>query len=471
MVEREKNKIDFVLLFLYLILITLGWFNLYATNYDNSATFNILENNVGRQLIWIAVSLFIGFLIIFTNPYFFSSFAYLIYGFIIFLLVFVLFYGTVVHGSKSWFQIGPARIQPAEFAKFATALALAKFINDSNFSWDLRHLREIFIALGIVFLPAALIVLQPDMGSALTFIAFIFVLYREGMPGYFLLLFLVVILSSILSLIFSLKLLFPVYIFLSVAGLLVFSKQRRRMLNAFAIYLFTFGVFYVIALIIKRINVPVLLFLALVVDSLYFLLYAYRKNAYSGIIVLLFLFSAMFFGLSSNFFYNEVLKEHQRQRIDLIIGKLDDPKGAGYNLQQSKIAISSGGFWGKGFLKGTITKYDFVPEEDTDFIYCTLAEEWGFFGTLTVFLLFFALIARIVQIAERQTARFTRVYAYSVASFLFVHVAINIGMTVGLFPIIGIPLPFFSYGGSAMLGFSILIFILLNLDTKRNALL
>ncbi len=418
MSELRQNKfwknIDTPTIILYLILVIIGWLSIYSAVYDenHSSIFDI-ERNYGKQLIWIISALFIAFMILMIESKFYSVFSYGIYAVTLLLLISVLFFGKYVNGSRSWFEIGSFRLQPAEFAKFATALVIAKYISTTN--KKLKDIKSISASLGILLLPMALILLQGDVGSAVTYVAFIFVLYREGLTGY------VLIIGVILGLIFILALLFPpLYIYVGIAfvgaGLLVYLRKKK--------------------------------------NSIFVIL--------SGVILCV----SMVAGFDYTF--NHVLKSHHRDRLNNLVGKEIDLKGAGYNVNQSKIAIGSGGLTGKGFLNGTQTKYDFVPEQSTDFIFCTVGEEFGFVGSIVLVGLFTALLLRIIFIAERQRSPFSRIYAYGVASILFMHLTINIGMTIGLVPVIGIPLPFVSYGGSSLWSFTILLFILLKLDSNRQ---
>lgn len=418
MSELRQNKfwknIDSVTIILYFVLVIIGWLSIYSAVYDesHSSIFDI-EKNYGKQLIWILSAFFIGFMIIMIESKFYSVFSYGIYAVTLALLVSVLFFGKYVNGSRSWFEIGSFRLQPAEFAKFATALVIAKYISTTN--KKLSDLNTIFASLGLLILPMALILLQGDVGSAVTYVAFIFVLYREGLTGY------VLVIGVLLALIFILALLFPplyIYVGIGLAGVgLLYYFRRKR--NAIVI---------VIAAVILSVGTVA----------------------------------------GFDYVFNNVLKTHHRDRLNNLVGKEVDLKGAGYNVNQSKIAIGSGGVIGKGFLNGTQTKYDFVPEQSTDFIFCTVGEEFGFVGSIVLIGLFTALLLRIIFIAERQRSAFSRIYAYGVASILFMHLTVNIGMTIGLVPVIGIPLPFVSYGGSSLWSFTILLFILIKLDSNRQ---
>jgi len=411
-----ENKIDWVTLLLYLVILVFGWFNIYAACYDeaHSAVFDFSTRH-GKQLIWIGVSLLLALVITLIDPHIFSSMAYLIYLVVIGLLVVVLFVGTVTKGGLSWINFGSFKFQPAEFAKFATALALAKYM--SSLDLDYRQLRTKLIAWAIVLLPAAIIILQHDTGSALVFASFLLPMYREGMSPQIL-----------------------------VFGLIAV-------------------VLFVLALLVNRfIIIGVLAAVAL----FYLFVWLNKRTRKHYIWVTALFLGCSLFTLSVDFAFENVLKPHQRDRIYVLLGKTKDDKELGYNVNQSKIAIGSGGLVGKGFLNGTITKADFVPEQETDFIFCTVGEEWGFVGSSILILLYIGLLFRLVRLAERQYSKFSRFYGYSVASILFFHIFINIGMVLGLLPVIGIPLPFFSYGGSSLMAFTVLLFIFLRQDQERT---
>ena len=406
--------IDWITVILYLTLVLIGWVNIYAAVYNEEHQ-SILDTSqrYGKQLIWISLSLFVAFIIMIIDGKFYSTFAIPIYISLLLLLVIVLVTARDVSGARSWIDIGSFKLQPSEFAKSTTALALSYYLSTLNIRME--DLKTKLIAAAILIIPAALILLQNDTGSALVFGAFALVMYREGLSGNFLLFGLAMAVLFIFSLLFTP---FTMLIILGSIAVLVFLFQRKKTWKLG----FTIGAALVVLM---------------------------------GLVY------------SVDYIFNEVLEPHQQVRIDVLLGKTDDPKGAGYNVNQSKIAIGSGGFAGKGFLKGTQTKYDFVPEQTTDFIFCTVGEEWGFLGAFLVIALFSALILRIVFISERQKSSFTRIYGYCVASILLFHFIINVGMTIGLMPVIGIPLPFFSYGGSSLLGFTILLFIFVKLDGYR----
>ena len=417
--ERQGilNNIDWITVLLFLMLAFVGWINIYSAVYneDHSSIFDFSQR-YGKQLIWIFAAIGIALIIVIIDALFFITFAYLIYGISIVSLIAVLLAGTEIAGSKSWFQLGSIAIQPAEFAKFATCLALAKYL--STFNVSLSRLRTKIIASFIIFLPAALVLLQNDTGSALVYAVFIQVLFREGLTGNILLI-----------------------------GL-------------------TVAVLFVITLLVQKIYIiAILVFIAALI---FYFMKRSRANIISLIAILL-VSSAIVF--SVDYAFDNVLEPHQKNRINVLLGKDLDLRGAGYNVHQSKIAIGSGGIVGKGFLHGTQTKYDFVPEQDTDFIFCTIGEEWGYLGSMVLIILFLTLLLRLIKLAERQRSNFSRIYGYGVASIIFFHFMVNIGMTIGLLPVIGIPLPFISYGGSSLWAFTILLFIFIRQDASRKELL
>ncbi len=413
------NNIDWLSFMIYLALVIIGWFNIYASVYQEGSSAGIfsLTMNSGKQLIWIGVSLILFIIIMGIDYKFYESVSYIIYGLAILVLLLVLVFGRVVSGARSWFAIGSLfRFQPSEFVKFATALAVAKFIDRPGFK--LAGITN-YVGIGtLIMLPVVLIILQPDLGTAIIFASFIILLYREGLSPYFILIGAALILIFILTLFFN-----KIYILLGI------------------------GIF---ALIAAGFN--------------------YRSvQKIAAILIIGALTAGLVF--SVDFVLKDVLKPHQRQRIQVLINPNYDPLGDGWNVTQSKIAIGSGGFFGKGFLQGTQTKFDFVPEQSTDFIFCTLGEEHGWVGSVVILGLFTILILRIFFIAERQKSRFARCYGYAAGGIIFIHFMINIGMTIGLFPVIGIPLPFLSYGGSSLIGFSLLLFVLLKLDAHRMQML
>lgn len=407
------RNIDKPLLLIYLLLVVAGWFNIYSVVYDPENTAFSFATRYGKQLMFIGFAFLLGAAVLIADIRIFSQFAYLYYGIAITLLVAVLVFGTEISGAKSWIKIGSLSIQPSEFAKVATCLAFAKYVSQPAMNMK-RIKNQIVASLWFIF-PMLLILMQPDAGSALVFLSFILVLYREGMSGRVLLAGLVAVILFVAALLVNRYVLIGV-IFLLVLALLFRNKR-------------TF----------KNISLAVLLF---GICSCYTLGVEYAFNK---------------------------LSPHQQTRINVLLGKEMDVKGAGYNVNQSKIAIGSGGLMGRGYLQGTQTKFDFVPEQSTDFIFCTLGEEWGWLGCTVFLALYMALLLRILKMAERQRNPYARVYGYGVACIFFMHLFVNVGMTIGLLPVIGIPLPFFSYGGSSLWAFTLLLFIFLKMDTRRYA--
>ena len=410
------KSVDWFTIVLYLIMVVAGAVSIYAAtyDYDKASMFDLSEFS-GKQFLWAGMSLLIGFSLLLIDRRIYEAYAYPLYGFMILLLIITSFVAPDIKGSRSWLTFGSVSLQPAEFAKTATALALAKLF--STYGFSLNGWRNYAIALGIILLPILCIILERETGTALVYTSLIFVLYREGFPG---------------------------------AGWLMVAGVTAILLFIFTL-VWSQKVMYII--------LDVLFALTLT----YYLLT--KKKHLARMVAV---FAMMFvFVFSVDYAFHKVLQEHQQNRILVMLGKLDDPQGVGYNVHQSKIAIGSGGFSGKGFLQGTQTKYDFVPEQHTDFIFCTIGEEGGFLGTATVVLLYVGLLLRIVTLAERQKSTFSRVYGYAIAGIIFMHFFINIGMTIGLMPVIGIPLPFLSYGGSSLLAFTIMLFIFIRLDLDQ----
>lgn len=470
--SRNSNtqSIDWVSIVLYLLLVGFGWVNIYAANTEaDSPVFWIANKEYVKQLIWIGFSFLTVGILLLIDSKFYVEFAYPSYILGILLLLAVLVVGVEVNGAKSWFQLGAFRFQPVELTKVATALTLARVL--SRFQFSFTSWQDLLLLGTVWLLPVIIIVLQNDLGSGLVFFAFLLPFFREGMSPY------VLVFGVLAALIFVLTLLLPNYsILLLMAGtffaILLFHKYRKETLMALAV---ASGVYGLMALVMQArggdINHDLALLSGMGLASLGLGFKALlRRLPTVGIYILLFWASAGF-AYSADYFYENMLGEYQRSRILVLLNLKDDPQGAGYNVNQSKIAIGSGGFSGKGYLQGTQTKFNFVPEQSTDFIFCTVGEEWGFLGTTAVVLLFVFLLMRLTYLAERQHSAFSRIYGYGVAAIFFFHVAVNIGMTIGLAPVIGIPLPFFSYGGSSLWGFSILLFIFLKLDTNRGQVL
>ncbi len=412
------SNIDWTLVCIYGLMLFFGWINIFAANYgEGNQNLISMSFEPGKQLFWIISSVFWIVLILILDGKFYISFSFPIYIIIIFMLFGVLIIGKEIGGARSWFEIGSSfSLQPSEFAKIGTLLALSKYLSQLNINLlDPKIQLKSFLIIG---LPILLIMLQPDAGSAIVFASLFLVLFREGISSIYLISFSLAVFLFIITLKFDSKI---VMISISLCSLV--------------------------------------------------LTYFFKKNKISAKPVFFGLFFSLGFVLCVGHIYSQVLRPHQRDRIDLILGKINDVRGVGYNLHQSKIAIGSGGFNGKGFLEGTQTKFNFVPEQSTDFIFCTIGEEWGFLGSLITISLFTLLLFRIILLAERQKSTFSRIFGYGVASILFSHFFINIAMTIGLMPVIGIPLPLFSYGGSSLWAFSILIFIFIKLDAYRMEVL
>lgn len=412
----------------------MGWLNIYAATYSEEHKSIVdFSQSYGRQAMWIVTSLILATVVLMLEARFFSRFAYVIYGATCLLLALVLVIGSEIKGAKSWIVIGGIfSLQPSEFAKFGTAIVMSKYL--SNLEVRITQFESRLKALMFIAIPCGLIMLQPDAGSTLVYASFVFVLYREGMSGNVLLLGLVSAVLFILTLILKQT---------SVTMLFTDIELNGKYVLMLVIALITGGVY----LIVKK-----------------------QSQKVKWLLLTAFIASISFI-FSVDYVFDNVFKEHHRNRINELLGIISDPRGTGYNQHQSKIAIGSGGLSGKGFLKGTQTKFDFVPEQSTDFIFCTVGEEWGFLGSFVVIVLFLVFLFRIILVSERQRSKFARLYGYSVASILFFHFTINIAMTIGLAPVIGIPLPFFSYGGSSLWGFTILIFTFIKLDSERMQVL
>ena len=464
MAQSPNASFDWPLLSLYLALLAIGWGMLYSVGYGEGYGMSLNEfllgTQVGKQTIWIAASLVGLFVVYLIDATFWRTFAYPIFGVTLVLLLGVLIFGKEIKGATSWFRVGGFTLQPSEFAKFGAALAVAGFL--SQYSTDLRTLRDQVVAFGILLVPMALILLQPDAGSALVFLGFLVPFYREGFPGGFFLLGFSVALLLILGFRFD-----PLYVVtaLSWAGLLALVRHLPQSgywyLGALA--LFVVGVLLLPAALPWVLATSLVAFFGLAAYHFFGRQTRLATFLGSGLVVgALLVFAA-------NWSFNHLLKSHQQDRINVWLNPAKcDPQGSLYNVLQSKMAIGSGRLMGKGFLAGNLTKGNYVPEQSTDFIFCTVGEEHGFVGSLSIIALFLLLLFRISQLAERQKTPFARSFAYGVAGIFFVHFLINIGMTMGLMPIIGIPLPFISKGGSAMLGFTLLIGVLLKLDTERR---
>ena len=459
------KTIDWTLVIYYLALIVIGWINIYAS-VQSAEPESIFDWSCrsGKQFVWILTSFGLAVFILFIlNPRVYEGFSLPIYILTILLLISVIFLGIEVKGSRSWFEFGPIRFQPAEISKISTSLMLATVM--SQLGYRISRLKDFLITALIILLPMGIIVLQSETGSALVYVGFIFMLYREGLSGWLICIAGMAILLFILTLTTSPFV--AILVMASVGSMCMFLYSGR--LKWWLI-----------------IGVPLIVFMAFVpkifpeVNPLYILLgtlgaalpaaayFAFREMNRFSQLSLVAMIAGVLLVFSTDFLFNDVLQDHQRKRIEVLLGMKEDPSGVGYNVNQSKIAIGSGGFFGKGYLNGTQTTYGFVPEQSTDFIFCTVGEEWGFFGCTIVILLYVLLIWRIIKNAERSREAFTRIYGYCVACCIFMHLFINIGMTIGLMPVIGIPLPLVSYGGSSLWAFTILIFIFIALDRNER---
>lgn len=472
------SNLDWVTVFLYLIMVTAGVISIYAASYDfDEAGILDFAEFSGKQVRWIGLGFALGFVLLLIDTRMYETYAYPIYALLLILLFITPFLAPNIKGSRSWLVFGPMSLQPAEFAKFATALALAKLISGYNFVLTAKF-SNFMKAVGIIVAPIILILLQKETGSALTFMALFFVLYREGMSGLILFgaLFAVVVFVVTVKFTESAVMGIPIgefWILLMVMAIIavmlfIYNRKFTVVRNVLGWYALCGMIMWVLAQGFGIALPGMSLMLGVIgVSIVYILLESLKSHNYKLLVPVTTAVMAVVFMFSVNAAFG-YLQPHQQQRIKVVLGIEEDLRGAGYNVNQSKIAIGSGGLTGKGFLNGTQTKLKYVPEQHTDFIFCTIGEEEGFWGSMVVMALFLALILRIVHIAERQPTTFGRVYAYCVASYLIFHFAINIGMVIGLCPVIGIPLPFFSYGGSSLWGFTILLFILLRIDASRK---
>ena len=487
------KTIDWSLVICWLIMILIGWVNIYASVHSSepSSIFDWTSRS-GKQFVWMASALVIALIILFAiPPRFYEGFSVFIYIFVIGLLVSVIFLGIEVKGSRSWFEFGPIRFQPAEISKIATSMLLATYM--SQLGYRIGRMKDFIITALIILLPMGIIIMQSETGSALVYVGFIFMLYREGLSGWLIFMIGMAILTFILTLTASpytaiLVLLsvaslciclysgkFKWWLFLCVPLIVLFAflPQLMQMLVANIVDAETLaaiagGAEGVDKPFIMKIE-PLHILLGTTAISLPFVAFkAFRERNTFTHLSIISLLAGIALVFSTNFLFNDILQDHQRKRIEVLLGIKDDPTGVGYNVNQSMIAIGSGGFSGKGYLNGTQTTYGFVPEQSTDFIFCTIGEEWGFLGSAFVILLYVFLIWRIIIDAERSREGFTRIYGYCVACCIFMHLFINIGMTIGLMPVIGIPLPFISYGGSSLWGFTAMLFIFIALDRNEK---
>ena len=492
------KTIDWKLVICYLVLVLIGWANIYASIHSSEpASIFDFDSRSGKQFVWIITALIIASVILFVlNPRVFEGLSVPIYLFVLALLIAVIFLGIEVKGSRSWFAFGPIRFQPAEISKISTSLLLATIMSQQGYR--IGKTRDFIIPAMIILLPMMIIILQSETGSALVYVGFIFMLYREGLSGWLIFLVGMAILSFILTLTASPYV--AILVIISIASLCICLYSGRfkwwLIVGVPLIVLFSFlpslldlwsasilgeeglaalaeaeGNYEVAGLtepFPNRIN-PLYILLGLTGVSLPLVVFtAYRERNMFSHLAVISMIAGIVLVFSADFIFNDVLQDHQRKRIEVLLGMKEDLTGVGYNVNQSMIAIGSGGLFGKGYLNGTQTTYGFVPEQSTDFIFCTIGEEWGFAGSTVVILLYVFLICRIIKNAERSREAFTRIYGYCVACCIFMHLFINIGMTIGLMPVIGIPLPLVSYGGSSLWGFTALLFIFIALDRNEK---
>ena len=473
------RSIDWWTILIYVALLCFGWMSVCGASYTYGETDILsLDSRSGMQIVWIGTSLILGLVLLLLDNRFYDTFAWVIFGIMLLLLFGTIFNPHSIKGSRSWLVLGPLRLQPAEFAKFATALALAKFM--SVYGYDIHKWKHFAMSLAIILLPMLFIVLQRETGSALVYLAFFLVFYREGMPGSLLFTGVAMVIYFVVGIRFAETPLFytptsvgkfVVLLLIQLfSGCMVYAYCHDKR-DAWRILIATIGItviFLLFALYVTPFDVVYVQLVTTAIMIGYLLWQALATRIRNYVWIALFALGSVIFFNLADYVLNNVMEPHQRVRINVLLGLEEDLKGAGYNVHQSQIAIGSGGIEGKGFLNGTQTKLKYVPEQDTDFIFCTVGEEEGFIGSASVLILFLALILRLIHLAERQPYRFGRVYGYSVLSIFLFHVFINVGMVLGLTPVIGIPLPFFSYGGSSLWGFTILLFIFLRIDASRH---
>lgn len=467
------------MILLYLVLVFWGWMTIYSASYNYEESLSIFNMDLvsGKQFLWICISMVMAVVLLLLDSRWYQDVANVAYVLILLLLMFTIVVAEDVKGSRSWLFIGPFSLQPAEFAKFATSLALARYISKNGF--DLKHSRRDYLAFFIILVPVMLIIMQKEMGSALVYFALFLVLFREGLTPWILGAAFSAILIFIVSIRFSENVFweatslgtFLALLFIQVLLLSWFSLANRRetMMRRVLLALMLIPLFLACLCnaFFWQFDLAYVLLGSLALSLIYITWASLKKNLKNVFALVASIVIAIAFLYATDFLFEKVLQPHQQMRTKVFLGMIDDPNNAGYNVNQAKISIGSGGFLGKGYLEGTQTKLKYVPEQDTDFIFCTIGEEFGFLGSTLLIVLYVYFMIRLILLAERQRHRFSRVYGYCVVSIFFFHVLINLGMVLGIMPVIGIPLPFFSYGGSSLLGFTILLFIFLRLDADR----
>ena len=478
--------IDWWTIGLYLLLIFMGWCTIYAAcyDYDNADIFNFSVNH-GKQLIWISTAFILATVVLTIDSKFYSNIAHIFYWLMIIALIATIFLASDTKGSNSWINFGAFKIQPAEFAKYATCLCLSAFLSKSQI--NLRKNKDLMTAIGIILLPAAIIIAQSETGSALVFFSFFLLLFREGMNGIVLLLGIIAIVFFILVLrynnlpdavvgvdvpeLYGFILVFAIAVITACIFIKIYTKDKTSFVTLLSVNIGIYALGIILANYIPFVKTWYAAALSMVFSIVFLLVRAIimHKNTYVWVVG--FLFFAIGLSASANYAFNNILAPHQQIRIKIVLGLEDDPQGAGYNVRQSQIAIGSGGITGKGYLNGTQTKLDYVPEQDTDFIFCTIAEEWGFLGSTLFIIIYATFMIRLIYLAERQRSAFSRIYGYGILCIFLFHFIINLGMVTGLTPVIGIPLPLISYGGSSLWGFTLLLFTFIRLDANRMEVL
>lgn len=472
------KSVDWITIGLYLVLVIMGWFSICGASYDyGDMDFFSFETRAGKQLVWMGCSLGLGFVLLMLEDKLYEWFAYILYALMIILLFITPFLAEDTKGSYSWLKFGPVSLQPAEFAKFITALALAKFMNAYGFT--MNRVRYSLPVVAMILLPMLLIIRQREMGSALVYLAFFLVMYREGMSGAILFTGISSVVYFVVGIRYAVErmpdnitpigefVVLLLIVLLSAILVYVYGKSVKVFRRIILYGVGSVCLALLFSCYVMSFNVVLFLWIECAALVVYLFVLSYRKRLMAYFYIAVFAIGSVVFLYSVDYMFGK-LDNHQRIRIEVLLGMKEDPAGAGYNVNQSKIAIGSGGLLGKGFLNGTQTKLKYVPEQDTDFIFCTIGEEQGFVGSALVLCLYVILILRLIVLAERQYTRFGRVYGYCVMSVFFFHLFINVGMVLGLTPVIGIPLPFFSYGGSSLWGFTLLLFIFLRIDSARK---
>lgn len=471
---------------LYLVLVFIGWCTIYAAcyDYDNADILNFSVNH-GKQIIWICTAFLLGTVVLTIDSKFYSNIAYVFYALMIILLIATIFLATDTKGSHSWLNFGAFKIQPAEFAKYATCLCLSAYLSKSQI--DLRQNKDLMMAIGIILLPAIIIIAQSETGSALVFFSFFLLLFREGMNGIILLLGVFAIVFFVLVLrynnlpdavvgvdvpeLFGFILVFAIAVITALVFLKIYTKDNTCMFTFLGINIGIYAIGIALANFVPAFKTWYVAAFSIGVSIIFLLAWGIKMHRRTYLLVASFLLLSIAISGCANYAFNNILAPHQQIRIKIVLGLEDDPQGAGYNVRQSQIAIGSGGLAGKGYLNGTQTKLDYVPEQDTDFIFCTIAEEWGFLGSTLFVIIYATFMIRLIYLAERQRSDFSRNYGYGIVCIFLFHFFINLGMVTGITPVIGIPLPLISYGGSSLWGFTLLLFTFIRLDANRMEVL